>query len=459
MPGSVRVLLINPPGLPGTTPNREGSAGMGAQETREGGFSYPPHTLATVAATLRAAGHSVTALDAGPHLLPAGCDPQAGMQFVDGLRQYQADVIGVYVSWATRDADNCFLSLLKDVGLGAHIVALGPSTRYMAQDLAGADHVLEGEPELAFPLLCQRLCDGDSGLPRIVTPALLGAPGYNADGLLTDLDALPPPAWDLLPYGSYPYLTVMASRGCTADCRWCPYVVAQGNRYRRRSPESVVAEVRGLVQRYRPQRIVFRDPVFAHDRAQVVALCNLMVRDRVLKPGKNLLWECESRPDGLDPALIRLMHVAGCIGVKLGLETVDPDVLQRQGRVSGAQGVRDYLARTESVVAACRRYGVSARLFVLLGLPGETTAGAHATADLVERMGPCALTIKTLERYPGVRLAPTEPLPSVDPAALAALQRAQRTVRGLAGRSAPRWRRALGRLVDRAWFVLRGTSV
>jgi len=57
------ILLLNPPGLTGSWPNREGAVGLGALSD-EGGFIYPPQTLAAGAAALRAAGWAVTACDA-----------------------------------------------------------------------------------------------------------------------------------------------------------------------------------------------------------------------------------------------------------------------------------------------------------------------------------------------------------------------------------------------------------
>ena len=55
------VVLINPPSPVEALANREGTAGFGALS---GGFTYPPHTLATVAAACREAGLDVAVIDA-----------------------------------------------------------------------------------------------------------------------------------------------------------------------------------------------------------------------------------------------------------------------------------------------------------------------------------------------------------------------------------------------------------
>ena len=71
--------------------------------------------------------------------------------------------------------------------------------------------MLEGEPDGSFPLLCARLLDAPADLPRVITPAALDAPGYDAEGLLTDLDDLPHPAWDTLSASAYPYLSLCSA--------------------------------------------------------------------------------------------------------------------------------------------------------------------------------------------------------------------------------------------------------
>ncbi|MFH1084364.1 MAG: hypothetical protein V1772_01190, partial [Chloroflexota bacterium] len=207
------VALVIPPGLPGTTPNHEGAVGLGACEQRPGGFRYAPHTAAVCAAALRQAGWAVHLLDA-PAL---GLSASAAAARLAHLRP---DVVAVQVAWATRAGDAALLEALRCVPLGgAPVVAWGVGAPWMGGALAAADHVLLGEPELALPALCAALRgaaalrDPGAHLPRIVTPGALGAAGYDAAGRLTDLDALPDPAWDLAPLAQYSHLSVVAGRG------------------------------------------------------------------------------------------------------------------------------------------------------------------------------------------------------------------------------------------------------
>jgi len=443
-----RVLLVIPPGESGTTPNREGASGLGAVEPGEGGFRYPPHTVAAAAAELIREGYDVSALDA----VALGYDlPRS----VAETLSWQADLIAVYVSWATRDADTAFLAALRRADAATpRIVAFGVSTRHMAEVLGEADHVLEGEPERALAALCGAIWR-QGAVPRVVNGAGMGMPDYDEHGFLRRLDALAHPAWHVLPVGRYPALSVLSSRGCDHGCAWCPYVVAQGNVYRAHSTAHVVDGLRELVTRYRPQRVIFRDPVFARERQRVVEICHGVLDDPSLAPGRNLRWECESRPEHLDGELLRLMSLAGCVAVKVGLETTNPALLEREGRLLHGQRAADYLQSIARLARDCARWGVACRLFALVGLPGQSADMAEETARFVESVRPDTLSVKTLMRYPGIRTLPEPVDLSETRVQIAALHRAQEAMVRLGPRRASRWRRLVARGAYQASKVLR----
>ena len=393
-----QVTFVIPPGISGTTPNREGASGLGAVEPRPGAFRYPPQTVATVAATTRASGYSVTAVDA----VAMGQDVAACLSAV--LATAPA-LIAVYVSWATADADGPFVAALRRAACpDVPIASIGVSTRFMHDALLSSDYLLEGEPEGAFPDLCGRLLGGEADLPWVVDPAILGALGYDDQGLLRDLDHLPMPAWDLLPLQQYSGLSLLSSRGCDEHCGWCPYVVAQGYRFRACFAQRVVDELSELVRRYHPQRVILRDPVFAADRQRVVSICRGILSERSLVPGRTLTWECESRPEHFDRGLLRLMSLAGCTSVKVGLETTDAGLLAGAGRVMGVDQAPAYLGRIRTLTEDCERHGIACRLFALAGLPGQTVPMAEETARFLRTVRPASLTVKAVKRYPGIQL-------------------------------------------------------
>jgi anaerobic magnesium-protoporphyrin IX monomethyl ester cyclase len=363
---------------------------MGMVYDTAGAFLYPPHTLATVAAVLRNAGHVVRAVDA-----------TVGEFRAEAVAN--AEIVGVFASYASLDADLAFIATLRGV-TSAKVIVFGPSMRFVGEQvLSGApvDAVLVGEAEGFFGSVLQAAGADDAAWPkaRLWTAVDVGVTCCDAQGFVQYLDALPRPAWDLLPTGKYKLLTVLSSRGCPDHCAYCPYSVAQGHAFRTRSTDSVLAELSWLQDEFRPGRLVFRDPVFAHDRSRVLALC-----EGLLQRGLRLRWECESRPEHFDTELLRLMQRAGCHWVKIGLETTDAALLQRLRRVRSPDEATHYLEQVASVVRACGDVGIQCRLFAMAGLPGQDLVAAEDTRGFVARLRPTALNVKAFDWYPGLEL-------------------------------------------------------
>ncbi len=391
------VFLLNPPSLPGSIANREGSAGMGVSGNPANPFVYPPHLLATAAAVLRQARWRVAGLDA----VHQGLDTDATLDRVP-----QSDLLVLPVSYGTQAADRAFLNRLREQKPLSKVLAIGPALSYAQVDHVFsdlADALVMGEPELALPAAAARLLAGDLAPGRAVNPYTLAAEHYSPDGLLLNLDAVPMPEWGIfhsqqLPY---PFLSVLSSRGCPAGCGFCPYTAAQGHALRSQSPARTVDEMLHVAQQHQVRHIFFRDPVFALDRNRVLAICAELRRR-----GSTATWECESRPEHFDSRLLRAMHTAGCTTVKLGLESADPELLMAVGRAPDEHAAAQYLDCVAAVVRDCQQLGLICRVFVMVGLPHETRASVERTAQFLRTLRPIRLHVKPFHWYPGIALPP-----------------------------------------------------
>ncbi len=386
------LLLLNPPSPADSTANREGVAGYGSLSS---GFAYPPHTLAVALAVCRQAGLEVRLLDAVAERLDQAATAAS-------IGAAAPEIVAFFASRGTLAADGAHLDHLRRAFPRLPLVVIGAGARFDAEALlaAGASHVLLGDPELALA----RLAAKPLPPPGIVRVRDLLPDQHNHAGLVRDPSLLPRPAWDAVSWRHYGFLSVFTARGCEDGCTFCAYVAVQGRSYRARPAVDVVEEMLWLQRTFAPRRILVRDLVFAADRARAMSIAQQLVA-----AGFHTAWECESRPEHFDPALLQQMARAGCTVIKLGIETADPDLLARIERVDAPQEAAHYLAYTRRVIGDARRFGIQTRAFVMAGLPGQTLAHAHATAAFLRQARPTFVHARAYTAYPHVPLGEAQP--------------------------------------------------
>lgn len=382
------VILINPPSPPDQAANREGTAGMGVVGARSNDFVYPPQTIATVAAVLRANNYAVTCIDAVAEKL----DTTATIERIPATGE-PVD-IGVLVSQATRRIDIAFIDAVAAARPGGEIIAFGPAMRFIGPDVMEQSNVTavamgEAETAVLSTLQMAAIEAEAAGDDWIAGPAAVDA----------DPNTLPRPAWDLLPHELYPFLTLRAGRGCDDNCAYCPYVASEGHGRTVRPPDAVADELAWLSQTYPKPRYLFRDIVFAADRDWVEAFCHDVSERRL-----EVSWECESRPEHFDLGLLRSMARAGCTTIKIGVETLDDDLLASMGRLRPGESADDYRRRVQEVLHACAQVGIGCRVFVMMGLPGETDSARTRTREFLAQVRPPYLSVKIYRPYSGIRL-------------------------------------------------------
>jgi radical SAM superfamily enzyme YgiQ (UPF0313 family) len=332
-----------------------------------------------LAASLRAAGHEVALLDASAPFAPR--DPEA---IAARIAAFAPDLVGLHVK--TLHVQPAY-ALAAELAPRWPLVAGGPHATVCPDEPFdfGFTYVVRGEGEetlveLADALDGRRELDAIAGLSRRVRPGALGVKHNPGRGFLRDLDALAPPmaALDLFDpswYGAsspLPPAGLLSSRGCPAACTFCSNNVT-GRRFRYRSPESIVAEIRDLEARFGLRAFSFFDDSFAVGHRRVRELSAAL---RTLRP--RVHWTCTAHPAHLDPPTLREMRDAGCGGVDIGMESGDPATLVRIGKGVTVDRVLD-------VLGWCRDLGLHVVVNLMFGWPGETDEELDATIRFMDR--------------------------------------------------------------------------
>ncbi|APR79820.1 Radical SAM domain protein [Minicystis rosea] len=373
----MRVLIYNPPGPEGRGYIREGRC-----EQRLSSYAYRmlPVSLPSIAGLLRAEGHQVRILDAvGPRVTVASLPRE--------VRKFDPELVVVAVSTPTYPSDVRAVAELA-TWTKAHLTAIGVHvTATPEETLRGSrlHSVVRGEPEWTVADLVARLSDGGdlSSIPGL-TFRNGDAIVHNADRAFEpDLDALPPPARDLLPEEDYflpifnrPYTLVVPTRGCPHHCTYCTAPLYYGKKLRRRTPEKVVDEIESILRRGTVRDIVMWSDTFTLDRAFVVDVCREIVRRKL-----DFNWMSNSRVDSIDADLAAIMRDAGCNGIAFGIESGVQEILDRVRKGTTVEQGRVAIANVKAA-------GISTLGHFILGLPGETPETIRRTIDYAKEIDP-----------------------------------------------------------------------
>jgi radical SAM superfamily enzyme YgiQ (UPF0313 family) len=393
----LKVVLVNPPSPPEFRVSRGLMGGFGMAVNP--GLLYPPIELAHVASVLEAAGHEVAIHDSDA----LGLDVQGAAR---AIAEERPDFVCLDSSSTSLDQD---LELARQVraATGVPVGMLGSQVTYTPAEIferEAVDVVIRGEPEYTVRELAERVAarSGLAGVPGTSWRAPGGETVHEPEReKIAKLDELPLPARHLIDNQAYRFpglegavTTVKSSRGCPLDCSFCGYTLAQGLRFRFRSPEHVLGELVEVVRRFDVHQVVFRDPIFTTRKDRVHAIC-----DGILREGLDLEWQCETAVKVLDRPLLEKMASAGCRHISLGVESGNAEI---QRKHCGAK-LLDH-DQAEAVFRAARDVGIETRAFCMIGFPEETPAMAEETMALVERLDPDQVQFCAVTAYPGTPL-------------------------------------------------------
>jgi radical SAM superfamily enzyme YgiQ (UPF0313 family) len=386
-----KILLIYPP------LSMEARYGRGLKDI---GAALPPLGLLYLGAVIERAGYQVKIHDSD--LLNSTLD-----DVLDEVLHYQPDFIGMYCNTANFHRVIDYAGRIKKIS-SAPICLGGPHPIIEpAKVLANPaiDFVVLGEGEATII----ELLDASSNKKELF--GIKGV-GYKSSGgeiiineqreLIADLDSLPLPARHLVPLEAYrpvsyhylelPMTTMICSRGCPFGCLFCASRNVWGRKYRLRSVDKVIEEIKFLIETYGIKNINFWDDLWGFDRRWTEEFCRRMIEENI-----KISWSCERRVDITDLEILKLMKRAGCYSIFYGVESLDQDCLDAINK-----GIK--VEQAERVIKLTKQAGIEVRANFILGLPKETPAKAKAMIKRICQLNPDYVKFNILTPYPGTPL-------------------------------------------------------
>jgi len=397
----VKIVLVNPPSPPEYRVSRGLMGGFGMAVNPE--LLYPPIELAHVAGLLLAEGFEVEIFD--------------GDAVEADVAEAHASIVASKPDFVCMDSSSTsltqdlHLASLVQKSLGVPVFMLGSQVTFTPDDLfanSDVNGVIRGEPEYTVLEVARRIEESGAESPDFT--GVESVTWVDAEGTvhqepertkITDLDALALPARQLLNNAVYkfpgldgPVTTVKSSRGCPLNCSFCGYTLAQGLKFRFRSPEHVLAELIDLHRTHGIRHVVFRDPIFTTRKDRVMDIC-----DGILAEKLDIKWQCETAVKTLSPELLEKMAEAGCTHISLGIESGNAEIQKKH-----CGNKLNKLDQAKEVFEVCRRVGIETRAFCMIGFPEETEEMVDETLRLVEWLDPDQVQFCAVTAYPGTPL-------------------------------------------------------
>ncbi len=291
---------------------------------------------------------------------------------------FDADVDLVGVTFMTALAPRAYEIAGKFRRRGRCVVAGGYHPTFLPEEAARHfDAVVVGEAEGTWPRLLE---DFEAGrLLRI----------YRTEKPC-DPSMIPVPRRDLTSSSARHYVTtsaVQTGRGCRHACRYCSISAFHQQSHRSRPLESVLRELRGV-----PRHFMFVDDNVMADRDYARALFRAMIPMR-----KCWVAQCPLEIAD-DEDLLRLAREAGCIGLFIGIETLNDDNLAAVEK--GFNDSRGYRRR----VARIRAAGIGIVAGIIVGMDGDGPAVFENTQRFLRQTRIDAVQVNIMTPLPGTPL-------------------------------------------------------
>lgn len=358
----MKVLLINPP------TDHLVKTFAPDSITEEMGF-YPPMGLlyiATHALKTRPGRFSIEVLDT--QVEGVGYD-----RLRDMVLDRRPDVVGIScMTFLLIDALKV-ARLAKEALPDVHVVIGGTHPTIYPEEMIAqpeVDTIVMGEGEATFTELLTALADKTSlsGIPGLGHKEG-GRPVLNPlRNFIQDLDGLPFPDRELLPYKKYYNLlggsreimtSLLTSRGCPHNCVFC--TAKDGRLCRVRSPENVIEEIEFCLARGITDFDII-DDTFTINRKRVMAIAG-----RILDKGLKITMDIRARVDQVDEEMLDTLARAGVTRIRFGVESGNPRILKNLRK-----GIT--LDQVRTAFRLARRTGMTTFAYFMLGSPGETAA-------------------------------------------------------------------------------------
>ncbi|MBZ0273313.1 radical SAM protein [bacterium] len=371
------------------------------------GPESPPLSLASLTASARAAGFSVTVRDYNIRVYRAVDEIERDNWNMDTKTQWvwpsmiastwekyresleacvedliasEADVYGFSVHSDNRNMTQEIIRRLKARKPEAFVVVGGmgvyaqKAARVFEQALVDVFAMgPEGENTLIELLRARRESRPVTDVPGVMSVGEYTYSEITQRKPVERLDVFPWPTFEDFDLSQYktPNLPIVTSRGCKAHCLFCNDRVIMGPQ-RNRTAEILFEEIKHHVEVLGVRDFSFNDLQINYNIEEIDRFCN-MVREW----GEEIRWNANAIiSEALQPSILSNLRSAGCHTLTLGVESGSEAMVKKMGK-----GYK--MATCRRVLKDIREAGINLWVNIVVGFPGETDQTIGETIEFL----------------------------------------------------------------------------
>ncbi len=317
------------------------------------------------------------------------------------MKKFSPDLVGITSMTPTIHDDLDIAKIAKNIG--AKVVIGGPQVNAMPMEtiqLENIDYGIRGEGEYPMLKLVEALENNTaiSEIPGIVYKNDSNKVVMKSPYIYDNLDELPFPAIDLLPYEKYFSLitkgrlaTICPGRGCPFKCGFC-FKQPTDMKIRYRSAKSVVDEIEEVIEKYDIKEINFVSDTFTIKKDFIEDFCHEIINRNI-----KIHWNAPTRVDCVNLEMLKLMKKAGCRGLRFGIESGSEKILRLMQKSTNKK-------KMLQAFKWAKKAKIETFAYMIMGYLHETEDTIKETLRFIKKLKPDLLMYHIATPLPATKL-------------------------------------------------------
>jgi len=326
------------------------------------------------------------------------------------LLHYKPDLVGITAMTTKIASAMKIAELVKEYNSNCHVVMGGPHPTIGPDDIlksGSVDFICRNEGEESFHQLVDAL-DRKTSSDYLQSPSPVinqikgisfkenGRIIHNDNAMfIDDLDSIPYPARESLmnqrKYSSEDIGMILTSRGCPYRCSYCFHPFGS-NSVKYRSVDNILGEIEEIKKMYGSYHFSFKDDSFTVKRSHVMELCEALIKNKT-----DINWDCTTRVNLVDREMLKIMKIAGCNVIKVGVESGSKRILEDTNKGITHEQIRNAARLFNDL-------GIFWSAYFMIGLPQETEEDMQQTYEFMKEIDPFYAGLGVYNPFPETEL-------------------------------------------------------